>query len=218
MAPKMPQTDVKLAKSIVGFSCPRALDFWWAGCDSRKLSCGKSGLVDVESGKQMFVLDSDGTDCPLTCTAVCQCVNAETLMFGDCIVPPDRVLKGTEEDVGVNSTIHRVLAADQWEKIDENNLLDNGNTARVMEPIPWTVCSIRQMFSGNPSMAQLFLTRDWFDACEPTKQSMTPDCSNLILPNPHVRQSALIKSIEHFSAFNHLSGFLSAWQTNCQKK
>ena len=49
---------------------------------------------------------------------------------------PDPVLEGVKEDVGVNNTIFRVTAPDQWEKINKNNLPDNGNTARVVEPIP----------------------------------------------------------------------------------
>ena len=33
-----------------------------------------------------------------------------------------------------------------------------------------------RMFDGNPSMNQMFSTRDMFDACEPVKQSVTLDC------------------------------------------
>ena len=86
----------------------------------------------------MFVLDSDGTDCPTACTATHQCTDTEASTFEDFIVSADPVLEGIEEDVGVNDAVCRVTSSNQWEKIDENNLPDNFDTARVVEPIPWT--------------------------------------------------------------------------------
>ena len=52
---------------------------------------------------------------------------------------PDPALEGAKkEDAGVNNTICRVIATDQWEKVDKSNLPHNNNTARVVKPIPWT--------------------------------------------------------------------------------
>ena len=120
--------DVKWSEQLVG----------WVGYKSQSLNDGKVQLFDVESQKWMILLlDSDnGTDYPMAYTAIYQYVNTEASTFEDFNVSPDPVLEGIEEHAGVDNTIYKVTGGDEWEKIDKNNLPENNNTARVIEPIP----------------------------------------------------------------------------------
>ena len=264
MASKRPTIDAEWAELIVGLRL-RVPDCWWVGYNSQEANDGKLKSFDVSSQKWMLELDSDkGTEYPIAYTAIYQYADSNASSFEDYNVPPEPVFEGVEEDVGVNNKIYTITKSADWKKIDKNNLEDNNNTARAIEPIPWTGdneefevkatpeeieffkdqrgeisfenilwwslpkfgnenlfqwqagrmrnymtklmndphkpytprhfkpdegkvitadntarfygCLLGRMFDGNPSMNQMFSTRDMFDACEPIKQSMTLDC------------------------------------------